>query len=185
MLDGGPGSDRSFAATDDTLIFSLGGLSKSVGLPQLKLAWVVLSGPTRAVHRAAERLDYIADAFLSPATPTARALPELLESAAPVHRAIADRCRTNLETLGSLVSAEPAVDVARVGGGWSAIVRVPAILDDEQLAVRLLTELGVAVHPGYLFDLPREGMLVLSLLTPEETWRGGLRRLFDSIRDWI
>lgn len=180
-LDGGPGSDRSFAATSSCLTFSLGGLSKSVGLPQLKLGWIAVSGPSEELPAALARLDYVADAYLSVSTPVALAAAQLLERGLPVQRAIAGRCRANLDRLRELAGATPAVTVLPVGGGWSVVLRVPSLLDDEGLAVHLLESAGVAVHPGYLFDLPGEGYLVLSLLPPEELFGEGVRRLLAAV----
>ena len=184
-LDGGPGSERSFATRDDTLTFTLGGLSKSAGLPQLKLAWIVVSGSDPLVTAALARLEYIADAYLSVSTPVALATPRILSMSDTVRNAITDRCRGNLAILRKMAASLPAVTVPRVGGGWSALVRLPAVLDDEEIAVRLLSERGVAVQPGYLFDLPNDGTLVLSLLTPEPTWRKGLEEIFEAVRSWL
>jgi aspartate/methionine/tyrosine aminotransferase len=183
-LDGGPGSLRSFADGDGCLSFTLGGLSKMAGLPQVKLAWVVVGGPDREKRHALERLDYIADAYLSVNTPVALAAQRLIASTETVQAAISGRCRRNLETLRSAAAEAPAVTVPRVGGGWSALVRLPAIIDDEELALQLLTDHGVAVQPGFFFDLPDEGTFVLSLLTPEPVWRRGLSVIFDTVGSW-
>jgi len=180
-LDGGPGSDRSFAATSACLTFSLGGLSKSVGLPGLKLGWIAVTGPAEELPAALARLEYVADAYLSVSTPVALAAPWLLERGLPVQRAIAGRCRANLARLRALAGATPSVTVLPAGGGWSAVLRVPSLLDDEALAVHLLEAAGVAVHPGYLFELPGEGYLVVSLLPPEELFGEGVRRLLAAV----
>lgn len=184
-LDGGLGSESSFASRSDALTFSLGGLSKSVGLPQLKLAWIVVGGPNSLVSPALQRLEYIADAYLSVSTPVALAAPRLIPAAADVQSAIAARCRSNLETLRRVAAALPALSVPTTGGGWSALLRLPAVLDDEEFALRLLTERGVAVQPGFLFDLPNDGTIVLSLLTPEKTWRAGLDAILEAVRSWL
>jgi hypothetical protein len=180
-VDGGPGSDRSFAATSSCLTFSLGGLSKSVGLPQLKLGWIAVSGPSEELPAALARLEYVADAYLSVSTPVALAAPRLLELGLPVQRAIVGRCRANLDRLRELARATPAVTVLPVGGGWSAVLRVPSLLDDEGLAVHLLETASVAVHPGYLFEMPGEGYLVVSLLPPEELFGEGVRRVLAAV----
>jgi len=180
-LDGGPGSQTSFAASNECLTFTLGGLSKSLGLPQLKLAWMVAGGPEDLVSASLDHLDYIADAYLSVSTPVALAAARLASSADAIQHRISERCRSNLEILRRLAHNHPAVSVPRVGGGWSVVVRLPAILDDEELALRLLAEESVAVQPGFFFDLPYDGALVLSLLTPEATWRGGLESIFDAV----
>jgi alanine-synthesizing transaminase len=184
-LDGGPGVELSFANQSDALTLTLGGLSKSIGLPQLKLAWIVVGGPRDLVASALQRLEVIADAYLSVSTPVALAAPRLMEAAAGVQRAIADRCRSNLDTLRRVAAGFPALSVPAVGGGWSALVRLPAVLDDEEITLRLLTEWGVAVQPGFFFDLPYDGAIVLSLLTPEKVWRAGLDTIIKAVRSWM
>jgi alanine-synthesizing transaminase len=184
-LDGGPGARDTFAARHDVLTFTLGGLSKSAGLPQLKLAWIAVGGPDELVDDALDRLEYIADAYLSVSTPVALASPHILAASEIVRNAIAARCRSNLGFLREMAASQPAVTVPPVGGGWSALVRLPAVLDDEEMALRLLTDRGVAVQPGFLFDLPNDGTLVLSLLTPEPIWRKGLKEIFAAVQGWL
>jgi len=184
-LDGGAGADHSFAGRNETLTLTLGGLSKSLGLPQLKLAWIVVGGPDDLVAPTLERLEYIADAYLSVSTPVSLAVPRLIAAAAGVQSAIADRCRSNLDTLRRAAVDLPSLSVPTVGGGWSALLRLPAVLDDEEIALRLLTEWGVAVQPGFFFDLPIESTVVLSLLTPETTWRAGLDAIQGAVRSWL
>ena len=180
-LEGGPGADDSLAAIDGCLCFALGGLSKSVGLPQIKLAWMVVSGPDGNVETALEGLEYIADAYLPVSTPVASAAPRLLSEGAAVREAIRTRCLANLETLRRLAADHPPVDVLPVGGGWSAVLRVPAVIGDEELCLRLLEDPGVAVHPGLLFDFPYEGFLVISLLPPEAVFLDGASACLDEI----
>jgi hypothetical protein len=184
-LDGGPGCDRSFAATSACLTFTLGGLSKSIGLPQLKLGWIAGSGPAAELPAALARLEYVADAYLSVGTPVALAAPQLLERGLSVQRAIAGRCRANLARLRELARTAPAVTVLPAGGGWSAVLRVPSLLDDEGLAIHLLEAASVAVHPGYLYEMPGEGYLVLSLLPPEGVFDEGVRRLLAAVNRLI
>ena len=184
-LEGGPGADDSFAAVDGCLCFSLGGLSKSVGLPQLKMAWIVASGPAGDVEAALEGLEYIADAYLPVSTPVALAAPRLLSEGAAVREAIGARCRTNLDVLHRLAADHPSVDVLPVGGGWSAVLRVPAVIGEEELCLRLLEDRGVAVHPGLLFDFPYEGFLVISLLPPVELFADGVRLLLDPFAETV
>ena len=168
-------------APPPALTFTLGGLSKSIGLPQLKLGWIAVSGPADDVGEAVERLEYIADAYLSVGAPVALAAAELLERGRSIQHAIAERCRTNLVQLVELVTATPAVTVLPPAGGWSAVLRVPSLIADEDLALRLLERAGVAVHPGYLFDLPGEGYLVVSLLPPPKVFVEGVRRLLAEV----
>jgi alanine-synthesizing transaminase len=172
-----PGNATTFAARDDVLTFTLGGLSKSVGLPQLKLAWIVTSGPESAVTLALDRLAFIADTFLSVATPVQLALPDLLHKGSVVREAILARCRGNLAVLQAMLGELPAVSATPPGGGWSAVLRIPAIVGEEELVLKLLGEDGVAVHPGYFFEFPGEGTLVLSLLPEPGIFAEGVRRL--------
>ena len=174
-LDGGPATASSFAATRGALTFTLGGLSKSVGLPQLKLAWIVVSGPAELSATALERLEFVADTFLSVATPVQLALPALLREGAAVRAAIAARCRENLATLRRAAAELPAVTVPPVGSGWSAVLRTPAVVGEEELVLELLERDGVAVLPGYFFDFPGGGTLVLSLLPEPGTFAEGVR----------
>lgn len=166
--------DHSATAADRRpLTFVLGGLSKSAGLPQLKLAWTAVDGPSVLVGEALRRLEVISDTYLSVATPVQRALPALLDAARGVRAAIHVRVRTNLDRLRAAVAAVPACDVPRVEGGWSAILRVPAVVPEEDLALHLLDTHGVVVHPGYFFDFPSGAYLVVSLLPePDEFSRG-------------
>lgn len=157
---------------DDVLTFTLGGLSKSAGLPHFKLAWIRVSGPGK--HEALNALELIADNFLSVATPVQVALPAILTLASPIREAIQQRTRRNLESLRKF--APPSVSVLPVEGGWSAVIRVPRLTSDEELALALLDR-GVVVQPGFFFDFAREGYIVLSLLTPEDPFAAGVQRL--------
>jgi aspartate/methionine/tyrosine aminotransferase len=165
------------ASRADVLTFSLGGLSKNVGLPQLKLAWLVVGGPPQARARAIAGLELIADSFLSVGTPVQIAAPWLLECGASIRVQIQQRVRDNLAMLRDVVRAFPACDALKVEGGWSVVVRVPATRTEDQLILGLLQEEGIVVHPGYFFDFPREAFLVMSLLPETETLREGARRL--------
>jgi len=180
-LDGGPGEGSSFATEEDCLCCTLGGLSKNLGLPQLKLAWIVMTGPEEIVEAALEGLDYVADAYLGVSTPVALALPQLLADGAPIREAIRKRCRSNLESLRSLVSEYPAVSLGPVGGGWNAVLRVPSVLSEEELCLQLLERRGVAVHPGHFFGFQSKGWLVISLLPPTDQFTEGVRLLLDGV----
>jgi len=183
-LDGDSGEGTTFAAVEGCLCCTLGGLRISLGLPQLKLAWIVMTGPGELVEHALDGFDYIADAYLSVSTPTTLAAPSLLAAGATVSDAIADRCRTNLETLRHLVSDHGAVTLAPVGGGWSVVLRVPSVLGEEELCL-LLLECGVAVHPGHFFSFADDGRLVLSLLPQPEVFLGGVRTMLEGIEKTI
>ncbi len=164
---------------DDVLTFALGGLSKGAGLPHYKLGWIRVGGPAGARREAVGALELIADNFLSVATPVQAALPELLALAPRIRSAILDRVRANLTVLRR--DLPKAASVLPVEGGWSAVIRIPRTVSDEEFALQLLTRHGVVVHPGYFFDFDREGFLVVSLLTAPEQFAEGVRRLAQTI----
>lgn len=169
------------AAGATALTFSLGGLSKSCGLPHYKLGWIRVGGPPPLRRRAIDRLETIADNFLSVATPVQSALPELLELGASIRESIRDRIRTSLATLRNATAAAPAVQLLPPEGGWSAVLRLPRLSSDEEFAISLLERSGVVVHPGYFFDFKTDGYVVLSLLTPEEVFGEGVRRIIQMV----
>lgn len=169
----------SFLGEDRALTFTLGGLSKSAGLPQMKLAWTVVSGPEPLVIDALSRLEVIADTYLSVSTPVQLAAPALIDHGRHVRALIQQRITRNLETLRVSVSRAPALTLHLPDGGWSVVLRVPAILSEEQMVLQLLAAHSVLVHPGYFFDLESEAFLVLSLLPPPEVFAGGVDRLIQ------
>jgi len=162
-------------ARKDILTFTLGGLSKAAGLPHYKLGWIRVSGPGKT--EAIDALELVADNFLSVATPVQTALPEILAIAPRIRKAIQARTSANLALLRTTIANDPAIDVLPVEGGWSAIIRVPRIESDEALALRLIEDLGVVVHPGYFFDFDADGYIVVSLLTEPEIFGEGIRRI--------
>lgn len=171
------GSGTSFVR-DDVLTFTLGGLSKSAGLPHFKLGWIRVSGPGR--REAVEALELIADNFLSVASPVQVALPDLLRIGKRIRQAISTRTQNNLATLRRTFVPLTSTQVLPVEGGWSAVIRVPRVRSDEELAMDLL-ERGVVVHPGYFFDFATEGHIVVSLLPYETVFEQGVQRVADMI----
>jgi aspartate/methionine/tyrosine aminotransferase len=162
----------------DVLGFSLGGLSKSVGLPQVKLGWAAASGPDALVSAAMERLEIICDTYLSVATPVQAAADELLRNGAGVRRQIGGRVRRNYDALRRRVERTPSCSVLPGDGGWYGVVQVPSIQPEEELVLSLLEGRDVLVHPGFFFDFPREAFLVVSLLLPPEDFDRGADQLF-------
>jgi alanine-synthesizing transaminase len=162
--------------SDDVLTLSLGGLSKSAGLPHFKLGWIRVSGPRGARSEALAALELIADNFLSVATPVQAALPEILRIAPRIREAIAARTRAALAALREALADKKSAQLLPVEGGWSAVVRVPRLDTDEDFALQAL-ERGVVVQPGYFFDFDREGCFVVSLLTPPEVMQEGIARI--------
>lgn len=169
------------AASSDILTFTLSGLSKISALPQMKLGWVVVSGPEAELKVAMERLEVIADTYLSVSAPIANAAPALLELRKDVQPRIMDRLRSNLRWLAQAADSCKVAKPLRVEGGWYAILKVPEALSDEEWAVELLTKEGVLVHPGHFYDFPGDGNLVISLLTDEETFQQGAGRILAYI----
>ena len=161
----------------DVLTFSLGGLSKSAGLPQLKLGWIGFGGPAAQLDQALAAYEVIADTYLSVSTPVQAAAAELIESGTAIRAQILARVRRNLESLRTLAAAHPSVAVLRVEGGWSAVVQVPQLHGEEALVLELLDKDDVLVHPGYFFDFPREAYIVVSLLVDPNAFDRGVTRL--------
>jgi alanine-synthesizing transaminase len=165
------------AAGSDVLSFTLAGLSKTVGLPQLKLGWCIAGGPAPERDAALAALEFIADSYLSVGTPVQVAARHLLEAGATIRAVIQERIRSNLATLRAAAGPYPACDVLRAEGGWSAVLRVPATRSEEHLAMDLLRGERILVHPGYFFDFPREAYVVVSLLPPHDLFEDACSRL--------
>jgi alanine-synthesizing transaminase len=168
----------------ECLLFRLGGLSKTAGLPQVKLGWMAVSGPDALVEEATDRLELICDTYLSVSTPVQVAAAALIEATTPVRDQICERVRHNYCCLQEAVSSGHAsVSVLAAEGGWSAVLRVPATADEETLALELLTNDGVVVHPGFFFDFPHEAFLIVSLLPPPDVFARGVRLILERVHD--
>ena len=167
----------SFATNSGTLTFTLSGISKISALPQMKLAWIAASGPVESLGPALERLEVIADTYLSVNAPIQLAAPLLLDQRKHVQPLLLDRLRTNLEQLDHELGKQKTCQRLAVDGGWYAVLRVPATQSDEDLAVALLRQESVLVHPGHFYDFPSDGYLVLSLITPPQQFVDGIRRV--------
>ena len=156
--------------------FCLGGLSKAAGLPQMKLGWIALAGPPEWREPARERLELIADTYLSVGAPVQHALPRLLALGARVREQIVARTRSNLEFLRAAANGT-ALRVLDVEGGWYAILEVPRTRSEEEWCAELLERDSVLVQPGFFYDFESEAFLVVSLLTQPEIFRDGIGRL--------
>jgi aspartate/methionine/tyrosine aminotransferase len=161
---------------EDVLTFSLGGLSKSAGLPQVKLGWIAVSGPDAAVASAIERLEMVCDTYLSVSTPVQVAAAALLSAGARIRSQIAARTVANYRALESRVANVRSCRLLRSDGGWSAVVQVPSLEPEEDLVIRLLGA-DVLAQPGYFYDFLRESFLVVSLITPPAVLVDGIDRI--------
>jgi len=173
----------SSAGNPDVLTFTLGGLSKACGLPQMKLAWIAVSGPERDTREALARLEFIADAYLSVGTPVQRAAPALLSLGVQVREQIRRRVDGNEAALRETLGGVPGVTIFSRDGGWYSVVGLPAGTDDEAFAIRLLMEQSVIVQPGYMFDMEDVQAAIISLLTPAEIFEEGITRISELIRE--
>ena len=170
-------SFASFAANREALTFTLSGLSKVSGLPQMKVAWLAATGPAELVAAALERLEVIADTYLSMNAPVQQAIPELLAQRHEFQRQLVARLKKNLAELDRQLGEQKLLTRLEVDGGWYATLRVPVTRTDEELAIALLRQTGVLVHPGHFFDFPSDGYLILSLMTPKQEFAEGVRRI--------
>jgi alanine-synthesizing transaminase len=173
-----PARVTTLATVTDALAFSLSGLSKIAGLPQMKLGWIAAAGPEELRARAFARLELIADTYLSVAAPAQYAAARLMEAGVRVRERIAARVCENLAWLRDAVAGS-AAGILDVEGGWYATLRVPRTRSEEEWALELLERDGVLVQPGFFYDFESEAFLVLSLLTPPVVFRGGVNRLLE------
>jgi len=181
FLDFGLSDTRpvTFARNVGALTFAMSGLSKIAGLPQMKMTWVIASGPEELKKQALKRLEVIADTYLSPNAPVQLATPVFLGQRHGFQKQVMERVRKNLAELDRQLSKQKACERFEVEGGWYAVLRVPATGSDEELAIELLTKGDVYVHPGHFFDFAAEGYLVVSLIAREEEFAEGMRRVLS------
>jgi len=170
----------SFVANHGAPTFTLSGLSKISGLPQMKAAWFIASGPQPWKSEALERLEIIADTYLSMNAPVQLAIPKFLEQRYAFQEQVTLRVRGNLAELDRLLAAQKVCSRLELEGGWCAVLRVPATRSDEDLAIELLAMQGVYVHPGHFYDLPSAGYAVVSLLGRRPEFAAGIERFLAS-----
>jgi alanine-synthesizing transaminase len=173
---------RTTARNDEVLTFTLNGFSKLVGLPQMKLGWIAVSGPADLVRAARERLSFVTDAYLSVSAAVQHAAPAILRQRVRLQHEINRRLEDNGRTLRECLAPLPSCRVLFREGGWYAVVRIPDDASDEDLVISLLERDGVLVHPGYFYDFPVGTFLVLSLLPEVETFRRGAASLARHLR---
>jgi alanine-synthesizing transaminase len=178
---GAPFDEPRAFAEPPCLLCRLGGLSKSIGLPQAKLGWIALDGPADVVAEALDRLELICDTYLSVSTPVQIAARSLLTQGAAVRAQILERVRANDAALRAILPGAGGATVLPADGGWSAVIRVPATRSEEALVTELLERDAVVVHPGYFFDFPHEAFLVVSLLPEPDEFANGVRLVHDRL----
>jgi aspartate/methionine/tyrosine aminotransferase len=173
-----PDAERvaTLMGVEECLAFSMSGLSKIAGLPQMKLGWIVTSGPPKLRAEAMEKLEWIADTYLSVSTPVACAAARLLASGVLVQRQIRERTAGNLAVAREALAGS-AANVLAVEGGWYITVRMPRIRSEEEWAIQLLSQESVLTQPGFFYDFESEAFLIVSLLTMPEVFREGMGRL--------
>ena len=168
---------ESFAGTSSTLTFTINGLSKLLGLPQMKLAWIVVSGPDEECEKAVQRLEVIADTYLSVGTLVQQALSRLLNDTEAMTGKILARTKNNYEFLRTACTAGSSATLFRCEGAWNAILRLPEKKSDEEWAREILQSAGVLTHPGHLFDIDMKACIVLSLLPEQRVFSEGVTKI--------
>jgi aspartate/methionine/tyrosine aminotransferase len=172
----------SVAGPHEALTFTLSGLSKAAGLPQMKLGWTVVNGPREWQSEALARLEWIADSYLPVSAPVALAAIRWLPRVGAIQTAIRDRCRSNLATLQAALTPETGCRVMPASGGWVATLDVPRIYSEEGWVLTLVARHGVLLQPGFFYDFPREAFLVASLLPPETGFAEAAKALKECFR---
>jgi alanine-synthesizing transaminase len=170
---------KSFVANNDALTFTLSGLSKIAALPQMKVAWVAVSGPESSKQPALQRLEIIADTYLSLNAPTQWAFPKLFQQRNLLQPQLLERTRSNWVCLKSLVAQQPCYELLDAEGGWYAVLRVSDDRANEDLTIDLLQNAHVLVHPGHFYDFPSDAYLVLSLIGSCDEFREGVSRILN------
>jgi alanine-synthesizing transaminase len=172
---------RSLSGLDEVLTFCLSGLSKVAALPQMKLGWIVTGGPAAERKQAFERLELIADTYLSVGAPVQWATPTLLDSRIELQRQVLARVRANRAFLAGQIGLTSPWQLLSTEGGWNAVLEAPRIQSEEEWVLNLLRTDNVLVQPGFFFDFEKEAFLVISLLTAEEDFQAGARRILAQV----
>ncbi len=165
----------SFVANQEALTFTLSGLSKIAALPQMKVAWMATTGPESLTRPALDRLEIIADTYLSLNSPTQWAFPGLLEQRKSMQPQLRERIQENWALLKSLTAGKRSCELLETEGGWYAVLRIAGEHSDEDLAIEIMQRAHVLVHPGHFYDFPADGYLIVSLISPAESFREGVK----------
>jgi aspartate/methionine/tyrosine aminotransferase len=172
----------SFATRNDTLTFTLSGISKILGLPQMKLSWIVVTGPEDLRNQAMEKLEVISDTYLSVSTPVQNALPVFFSHQQAIHAEISGRIQTNYLYLKQTFHENSKMELLESEGGWAAVFKCPVNRTDDEWALELLEKESVIIHPGFFYDFQESSYLVVSLLTPPEILKAAIPRLQSRIK---
>jgi len=175
----------SLINNNEVLTFVLGGLSKTLGLPQMKLSWIVMSGPQGLVEKAQERLEVIADTFLSVNTPAQNALNQWLPLREGIQKEIKARLKQNLEFIQKQAAFTSSCQLLKSEGGWYVILKIPKTRTEEEWALKFLNKYHVFVYPGYFFDFHEEAYIVISLLPPHNVFQEGVERILSRIEQEV
>lgn len=177
-----PGNAR-LAGGRGVLTFALDGFSKMLAAPHAKVGWIQVSGPDEDVAEAQRRLDVIADDYLPMSDIIAERIPALLNAAPAQTRRVGERVRNNLAKLHELLDADPngLVSVLRAEGGWNVLLRVPSVIDENELVLRLIDEHQLTGQPGYFFDMTSNGYLAVSLLPEPDEFERGIRAVLNTV----
>ena len=181
-------SDRknifSVAGINYVLTFTLSGLSKICGLPQMKLSWIIVGGPKKECNEAKEKLEIITDTYLSVGAPVQLAVGSLLVNRDFIQAQIKDRILRNYEFLKSELIANEFADLMKTDGGWYAVLKIKIKISEENMAFEMLEKKDVYIHPGFFFDFKDEGYIVVSLLTPAENFNTGIKRILEYLNNF-
>jgi len=175
----------SLINNNEALTFVLGGLSKTLGLPQMKLSWIVMRGPQGLVEKAQERLEVIADTFLSVNTPAQNALNQWLPLREGIQKEIKARLKQNLEFIQKQAALTNSCQLLKSEGGWYVILKIPTTRTEEEWVLKFLNKYHVFVHPGYFFDFHEEAHIVISLLPPHNVFQEGVERILSRIEQEV
>jgi alanine-synthesizing transaminase len=174
-------AQKSFVANSAALTFTMSGISKISGLPQMKLAWLAVNGPEDVKREALARLEMIADTYLSLNAPIQLAAPVLLQQRTWFQQQLKGRVRNNLAQLDVQLAQAKKVSRLEVEGGWYAVLRIPATQPDEEFAIELLEKQDVYLHPGHFYDFSGDGYMIVSLITPEQDFSEGMHRTLSAV----
>ncbi len=172
---------KSFADTKEVLSFTLGGISKCLGLPQMKISWIIVNGPKGLMNHAMERLEMILDTYLSVGTPSQAAIPYWFSQRNKIQSEIRERIVKNYASLEKIF-LNSGVSCLKIEGGWYGILKLPDFKTEEEIVLELLEKDHVLVHPGYFFDCEEGIYLVLSLLPESNSFQEGCERILQRLK---